>query len=274
MVRPIHLLLPTKPNRITLARALLTGGMAKLTDTCQHENRPKWLFLGGSLAVGCALWSGLIGCSAETETEMASLEATSEEGLVKGAYASSSESPAIGFLATPARKYAAALIGPHTVVTACHVVHRLKANQLTWQAPSGDSRRYGVTRITCFNRGNDVNTTAEGDIATLELDGSSTVRPLEVTSQLPPPGAAVALWGTGCQNRTNPGADWPARQKFGFRFRLNPQGDGPTTTAVCPGDSGGPFVWNGKVFAVVHDWHHTGTASRDYDSFARVLPGW
>jgi len=182
---------------------------------------------------------------------------------------SDGHTPAVGVL----NGYAAALIGPHTVVTACHVVRHLRPAQITWRPGRAGARSYRATRVTCHNKGTDVNNVATYDIATVELEAPVVeAAPLGITSELPPSNTLVEVWGTGGKNRDNPAL--PAtrtRQRSSFSFILNSARDGPEERTVCPGDSGGPYVWNGKVFAVVHDWHHDTTG---FDTFARIPQGW
>ena len=229
-----------------------------------------------AIVLALLIGSVLPGCSAETES-VEPTEQASDDALTSGSNAPEGLQPAVGYLRAPGHAYAAALIGPHTVVTACHVVHNLSPGQLAWRPAKSGARTYSVTRITCHNKGTNVNNVATYDIATLELSSSvSETSPLGITSQLPQRGETIEVWGTGCEERSDGMPNTSIRQHFRFGFALNKDGDGTATQVVCPGDSGGPYVWGSKVFAVVHDWHHRSSTNEAYndDTFARIQQGW
>lgn len=150
------------------------------------------------------------------------------------------ERPEVGTLFIGGGMCTATLITPQVAITAAHCVDFGTATRpgaygrfITQASPTSTQERYTVDRYRSFG------TSDRSDVALLHLATAvpdAVAHPAGISSRHPSAGELVTLYGYGCTRRnTSIGSG----QKRKFQF---PQGE--ATARLCPGDSGGPVMWD------------------------------
>jgi V8-like Glu-specific endopeptidase len=222
------------------------------------------------LAAGCMAASG-----PDEELEDDALGAT-EEALVGGTATLSYPETGQYWRPIPGSSNwtscTATLFAPRYVITAAHCIGytdiAVRAGEMFRITDAlGYTHDYTVDKIATFGNyryeyvpGTSLTT----DIAILRLSTpvpSTVATPRALASSLPTNGTRVSTYGYGCTERVN--------QTGGGYKQFFPWNYGDATTALCPGDSGGPAVYG--------DWLNPGQIwgiNSDYTGAAGQFPSW
>ena len=153
------------------------------------------------------------------------------------------ERPEVGTILIGGGMCTATLITPNVAVTAAHCVDFRTVSRpgsygrfILQASPSAAQQRYTIDMYRSFGNSD------EGDVAVLHLAETvpaSIATPAGIAARQPANGEPLTLFGFGCTRRNTSNGSGQKR-KFNFA-----QGQG--TARLCPGDSGGPVMWDREV---------------------------
>jgi V8-like Glu-specific endopeptidase len=167
----------------------------------------------------------------------------------------------------------ATLFTPRYAITAAHCVeysHVVRGGEeFVVTDLLGNTHRFAVDKIATFSTSSSDSTTI--DIAILRLTtpvSSSLATPRPLASSMPAVGTRVSTYGYGCTERlTKTGAGFKRLTFFNY---------GSKTTALCPGDSGGPAVYGdllpGEIWGVNSAYDTVIPVQNGADRFGHVAP--
>lgn len=197
------------------------------------------------LRIALALTLTLVGCSAEEAVD------TSDDAVIDAT--ETFEHPEIGMLHNGNSYCTATLIRPNVVLSSAHCVTNSPKDEAvtgySWdlKASATETHHYTIARAYAVPSAPDFDGTQTWrakDIALLELTESvpaELAKPMVAATTRPANGAAVALYGYGCIDRT-PDANGH-RPGGGVKRTASWTWSAETATRhTCPGDSGGPWI--------------------------------
>lgn len=227
-----------------------------------------------SFRIACIAAALVAGC-----TEEESQQNTSQSALVGGSTYTSK--PAIGTVNLGGRGCTATLITPRHVITAAHCNGHSDALPSPATFTIG-ANTYTVSRLYVFGPEHPSGTTDfNTDVALLELSRSvpsGTATPMWVAAAPPTASTTSTTFGYGCNQRLSDGGFSGGGTKRSYTFSY-----ASYTTALCPGDSGGPAcygdanawgaIWgvNSYVSAYGDVW---GDVSRYKEDIVAVIRRW
>ncbi|WP_368668980.1 serine protease [Corallococcus sp. CA053C] len=160
--------------------------------------------------------------------------------------ATTSDEPAVGKFLSVSSRCTATLVAPRVALTAAHCVDYQSDTKSDTTGTHGTvTLGSGATR-TVIQRRAFGSATGESDVALLVLDKAcpKTITPISIGSAFPADGTLIRIFGFGCTSEST------TCQRTGGDTKQVVTATMGESASLCPGDSGGPVIVDGKIVGV------------------------